>query len=228
MRTIITFSLAMLSLMFLTNSANAKGYGAKLCNEEGYHCYTVKKGDTWSSLFPEEEYRNVVKRINRMNVGIHRGMVIAVPENLTSDFMEYAPFPSQGEVTGNRYIIVSKSKLAFGAYGEDGELLYWGPVSTGKSYCADIRRGCGTPTGTYAIYNKGGAGCKSRKFPVGRGGAPMPYCMFYYGGFALHGSHTVPGYNDSHGCIRLVVEDAKYLSQDFTAGISKVIVKVEQ
>ncbi|MCX7124554.1 MAG: L,D-transpeptidase, partial [Gammaproteobacteria bacterium] len=32
--------------------------------------------------------------------------------------------------------------------------------------------------------------------------------------FALHGS-TLPGYNASHGCVRLFFDDAKWLNQDF-------------
>ena len=67
-----------------------------------------------------------------------------------------------------------------------------------------------------AIYNKGGAGCASSKFPVGRGGAPMPYCMFFHGGYALHGSYEVPGYHASHGCIRLFVDDAAWLNEEFS------------
>ena len=39
--------------------------------------------------------------------------------------------------------------------------------------------------------------------------------MFFYGGYALHASPVVPGYNDSHGCIRLFYEDAKWLNKQF-------------
>ena len=43
----------------------------------------------------------------------------------------------------------------------------------------------------------------------------MPYCMFFHTGFALHGSYEVPGYNASHGCVRLYKEDAKWLNEEF-------------
>jgi len=33
--------------------------------------------------------------------------------------------------------------------------------------------------------------------------------MFFHGGFALHGSPSVPGYNASHGCVRLFDDDAE-------------------
>jgi lipoprotein-anchoring transpeptidase ErfK/SrfK len=214
--------------MLVTGTAVAATYGSKICNNEGYHCYTAKRGDTWSKLFPNENDRISVMKINRVNIGLHKGMKIAVPDSLGSSFMDHAPFPTQDEATGNRYIKVSLSKLAFGAYDESGQLQYWGPISGGKGYCPDIRRGCHTPTGQFAIYNKGGAGCKSKKYPVGRGGAPMPYCMFFHGGFALHGSNDVPGYMASHGCVRMGKDDAKWLNQIFTNGYSHVSVIINQ
>ncbi len=192
MRMFYSLTLAILASFILSTFAHAKVYGEKICSEPEFTCYTVKKGDSWTSLFPDETERDMVKRINRMNTNIWRGLVIAIPVNMNTTIMDYAPFPLQGEVTGNPYIIVSKSKLAFGAYDESGNLAHWGPVSTGKGYCRDVRRNCGTPSGTYAIYKKGGAGCRSSKFPIGRGGAPMPYCMFFHGGFAMHGAPEVP------------------------------------
>jgi lipoprotein-anchoring transpeptidase ErfK/SrfK len=39
--------------------------------------------------------------------------------------------------------------------------------------------------------------------------------MYFHNGFALHGSYEVPGYNASHGCVRIFVNDAKWLNQDF-------------
>lgn len=43
----------------------------------------------------------------------------------------------------------------------------------------------------------------------------MPYCMFFHGGYALHASPVVPGHHDSHGCVRLFLEDAKWLNEEF-------------
>ena len=44
----------------------------------------------------------------------------------------------------------------------------------------------------------------------------MPYCMFFNGGQALHGS---PGGvmlgNESHGCVRMFVSDAEWLRYEF-------------
>ncbi len=43
----------------------------------------------------------------------------------------------------------------------------------------------------------------------------MPYCMYFHKGFALHGSDDIPGYRASHGCVRMFIEDAKWLNQEF-------------
>ncbi len=223
MRFIIQY-LLVLTLLFLTSPIiNAALYGTKICDSRDLYCYKVKRGDTWDKLFTDSKVRDIVMRINRMNTRIHPGMIIAIPHDLSNlNLLEWSPMSAQISPPGKKIIIVSLSKLAFGAYTAGGQLVHWGPVSGARGYCPDIHRGCHTPQGTFAIYNKEGFGCISTKFPVGRGGAPMPYCMYFKGGFALHGSYEVPGYNASHGCVRLFVDDAQWLNQDFTAGVPNV------
>ncbi len=123
-------------------------------------------------------------------------------------------FFSSSAFAGNR-IQVNLGNQTWKAYDDGCRLVNSGHVSGGKKYCPDIRRACRTPTGTYTVYSKGGSGCKSSRFPVGRGGAPMPYCMFFKGGYALHGSNSVPNYNASHGCVRMSPSDARWLNQNF-------------
>ncbi len=55
----------------------------------------------------------------------------------------------------------------------------------------------------------------------------MPYCMHFSGGYALHGSPTVPGYNASHGCVRLFTEDAKWLNQHFV-DIGSTVIRISR
>lgn len=47
------------------------------------------------------------------------------------------------------------------------------------------------------------------------GGALMPYCMHFFRGYALHGSYDVPGFRASHGCVRMFIEDARWLNEEF-------------
>ena len=68
---------------------------------------------------------------------------------------------------------------SYKAYNDRGRLVRWGRASGGGNYCADIGRSCRTPVGTFRIQSMGGRGCRSSKYPLGSGGAPMPYCMFF-------------------------------------------------
>jgi len=205
-------------------SVFASSYGKGLCKLPQYNCVKVKNGESWASLFPNPEKRLLVKKVNRMNTPLYGGTIIAVPNNLDEvNLLDLAPFPKKISPSGTNFVKVDLSDLAWGAYDMQGDLINWGPVSGGKNYCADIKRGCRTITGTFTFYSKKGPSCISSRFPVPRGGAPMPYCMHFYGGFALHGSASVPGYNASHGCVRLFSEDAKWLNQEFVrVGSTKV------
>lgn len=216
-----------LSIVSLTLSAAAFAlYGQKICHKPGMECYRVKGGESWNSLFPDEHERTLVKKLNRMNTPLHRGLVIAIPTRLeTLSIMDISPFPLHIRAPGRNLVKVDSSKLAWGAYSASGELLRWGPVSAGQGYCPDIHRSCRTVTGTYTFYDAQGPGCRSSVYPRPRGGAPMPYCMHFYKGYALHGSAAVPGRNASHGCVRLFTEDARWLNQEFVRpGYTKVII----
>ncbi|MCD6045384.1 MAG: hypothetical protein K0R48_547 [Gammaproteobacteria bacterium] len=208
-------------------AAASQRYSQTLCKEPGYTCITVKRDQNWVSLFPDKYDREVVQRLNRMGTSLYPGMRIAVPDNLANtSLLDISPFPVTIATPNQNTIIVDPKLLAFGAYDTDGTLVHWGPISAGQNYCSDVKRRCHTITGTYTIYTKQGAGCKSTKYPLGKGGAPMPYCMFFHKGFALHGSPTVPGYNASHGCVRLYKDDAKWLNTQFVnVGSTQVIIK---
>ena len=70
-------------------------------------------------------------------------------------------------------------------------------------------------TGIFRVFSKENEHCKSDVYPVGKGGAKMPFCMYFHKGFALHGADDVPGYRASHGCVRMFVSDAKWLNESF-------------
>ena len=217
---LVAFTSAALFFGTLCVSENALAspqyYGQNLCGYPGFTCVKIHRGDTWEKLFPNARERELVMRFNRTNIPLNYRSWIVVPDHLSSlNEMELSPFPLQRDTHGKKLIYVSLSKQAFGAYDANGKLVYWGPVSGGRGYCADIGIACNTATGSFKVYRKQGDECISSKFPVETsGGAPMPYCMHFNGGFALHGS-TLPGYNASHGCVRLFPEDAKWLNQDF-------------
>lgn len=125
---------------------------------------------------------------------------------------------------GNAFVYNPRS-LQWSAIGDNGKIIRTGRGSGGRSYCPDIHRSCRTPSGTYSIMSKGNAACRSSRYPVGKGGAPMPYCMFFSKYYAIHGSNDVPNRNASHGCIRVTPSDAQWLHRNFIRVGTKVVVK---
>ena len=125
---------------------------------------------------------------------------------------------SQIASPGEKVIIIDPRIHAFGAYDANGNLLRSGMATAGNSWCRDIHRPCRTRSGSFRIYTLGGPGCKSHRYPLPHGGAPMPYCMFFNGNQGLHGSYEVVYGNISHGCVRLHVDDARWLRFDFVEG----------
>ncbi len=200
-------------------------YGKHLCAYPDFTCISVKRGDSWKKLFPNKREREIVKRLNRTNISLHYRSWIVVPKDLKNiNHLDLAPFPSTVNTGGKRMVVVNLGLQAFGAYDADGNLVHWGPVSGGRDWCGDVGRPCRTATGEHKVIGKQGPECESATFPVEtNGGAPMPYCMHYFRGFALHGS-TLPGYHASHGCIRLFYDDAKWLNKHFTRVGTKVVV----
>jgi len=209
--------------------AFAERLGPTMCNKDGYTCIVVQKGESWESLFPDANKRDIVMRVNRMNTRLYTGLKIAVPNNLgRENYMAESPFPQHtSSEEEHNAIVIKLGWQAFGAYNADGELVKWGPISAGHSWCEDVDRPCFTPVGSYIIYRKSDSDCVSSIYPItDGGGAPMPYCMFFHGGYALHGSPVLPGYHDSHGCIRMFTNDARWLNEEFI-GINKTKVIIE-
>ncbi len=98
-----------------------------------------------------------------------------------------------------------------------GKVLYTWRVST-------ARRGYITPAGTWRpkrIHKM----WYSRKYDM----SPMPYSVFYHGGYAIHGTTAVSrlGTPASHGCVRLDTANAKIfyeLVREIGAGNTRVVV----
>jgi len=241
LRFVITFIFIGSCIIGKTNAAYAERYGESLCNNPEFHCITMqpkvtevevktrrgvkkvnkKATDTWESLWPDARELEIVKKINRMNIKLRPDMIIAVPNNMANKtYMDYSPYPKKIEPPGEKVLIWDPQLLAWAAYNPDGSLVRWGPAVGGKGYCGDVGRGCRTRIGTFKILSKRGYNCRSGKYPVrksGRsGGAHMPWFMLFDArGYGYHGSKNVPGYNASHGCVRLFIEDAEWLNKNF-------------
>lgn len=201
-------------------------YGLSLCNNSQYRCMSVKPGATWADVLPDPKVRDIIMRLNRTNVSLMYRTWLVLPKDISNlNYMNLSPMPRHITPPGEPMIFVDLGVFAFGAYDTKGDLVYWGPAAGGQNWCDDIHQNCQSAAGVFRVYRKEGADCMSSKFPVQtKGGASMPYCMFYYKGFAIHGS-TLIGFADrSKGCVRLFYDDAKWLSQNFVKVGTKVMV----
>ena len=218
MRKLCTTFILLITLIFFPVVSLSHTFGEILCKTNGFFCLRVTYRDSWKSLWPNNRERRIIVRLNRMNVPIYSGQTIAVPNNIRPDetIMDFTPFPKQISPPGGKLLIFDPRLHAFGAYDSSGTLVRWGPASGGSDWCSDLDEPCHTAKGVFHIYSWGDEDCKSRKFPLPRGGAPMPYCMYFNEGQAFHGEpNGLPGYNASHGCVRLYVSDAEWLRYSF-------------
>ena len=193
-------------------------YGAGLCTNANaqYECVKVESSQSWEKMFPDETQRDLVQRINRNYNYLWQGKVLAVPRDLPHvTILDLSPFPHKIPSENEKLVIVDQDKLAWAAYDAQGQLVKWGPIASGRDKCPDSNRACRTLTGIYRVFSKENEKCKSDVFPIGKGGAPMPYCMYFHKGFAMHGSADMPGYRASHGCVRMFTRDAKWLNETF-------------
>lgn len=133
--------------------------------------------------------------------------------------------PNRISPPGEKFILVDPRVHAWGAYSSNGNLLRSGLATAGARWCRDIDRPCKTKSGVFRIYSLGNYNCISNKYPVGEGGAPMPYCMYFNGGQGLHGSHELAEANISHGCVRISVSDAEWLRFNFSQIGTKVLIR---
>ncbi|MBA4697555.1 MAG: L,D-transpeptidase [Legionella sp.] len=201
-----------------TAEALAGGYyGTNLCAYPQYECIRVNRGQTWEKLFPDPQQRDIVQRVNRTYNSLWPGKELAVPRQLAhKTLFDFSPFPLRIKSGGEKQVVIDQDKLAWGAYDTTGTLVHWGPISSGSDRCSDnSSRTCRTMTGVYHFFSKENENCRSNVFPIGKGGAKMPYCMYFHKGFAMHGAQDIPGYRASHGCVRMFSEDAKWLNHHF-------------
>ncbi|MGO4834049.1 L,D-transpeptidase, partial [Rhizobiaceae sp. 2RAB30] len=98
-----------------------------------------------------------------------------------------------------------------------GRIIHTWPVSTArKGYVTP--RGSWRPTRLHKMW-------RSRKYD----NAPMPYSVFYHGGYAIHGTSAVSrlGSPASHGCVRLDTQNAARfyaLVKEFGPGNTRIVV----
>ncbi|GAB4334377.1 MAG: hypothetical protein OHK0047_23180 [Leptolyngbyaceae cyanobacterium] len=104
--------------------------------------------------------------------------------------------------SGRRWIEINLTSQRLIAW-EGGVPVYAVIISTGKSSTP-------TPTGVFAIQTRH----RSTRMQGADYDVPdVPYTMYYYGGYAIHGAywHNRFGTPVSHGCINVAVDHARWL-----------------
>jgi lipoprotein-anchoring transpeptidase ErfK/SrfK len=160
---------------------------------------------------------------------VHKKRITPSDRDETNETVSYhsksSRLPSILPNNSEKLILVDPKVHRWGAYSSDGKLIRSGLATSGSDWCGDIDRPCRTKSGVFRIYSLGDSKCVSNKYPIGEGGAPMPYCMYFNGGQGLHGSREVAEDNLSHGCVRVSVSDARWIRFNFATYGTKVIVK---
>lgn len=139
-----------------------------------------------------------INRTDKKHIRAGDSLIIA---GASANLMSIAPFPLQLEVarTIPKLVLVSRRVQAFGAY-ESGRLVRWGPTSTGK-------KSTPTPAGLYHTNWK----AKETRSSINQSWI-LPWCfnLHNFSGVSFH-KFDLPGYPASHGCVRLLEEDAKWI-----------------
>ena len=144
----------------------------------------------------------LLEKLNRADVDhLARLKGIVVPDRWDLRELDYSPLPQRAAWAARlpKALVVHQPVQAFGAY-EDGTLVRWGPLSSGAA-----RRP--TPAGLFHLNWKS----KGRHSTVNRDWFLRWYFNFVNeDGISFH-EYALPGYPASHGCIRLLGRDARWL-----------------
>ncbi|TAK72221.1 MAG: L,D-transpeptidase [Gammaproteobacteria bacterium] len=139
------------------------------------------------------------------------------PNRFNEDFA--SRLPPEMDTNGKKMVLVDPNVHAWGAYDQDGHLVRAGIATAGGATCPpdDPAPDCRTGVGTFHITSMRGEDCYSKVYPKPHGGGLMPYCMYFNNGEALHGSpdNVVIEANVSHGCVRMRIQDAQWMQENF-------------
>jgi len=148
-----------------------------------------------------EEKMAVLLKLNRLDAQhLRSGVTLAIPEKV-DELSAFSPFPHRVEAVSEipKLVLVSLRVQAFGAY-ESGRLVRWGPVSSGKKTTP-------TPAGLYHTNWKS----KATRSSINEDWLlPWYFNLDNQRGISFH-QYDLPGYPASHGCLRLLADDAAWI-----------------
>jgi hypothetical protein len=133
------------------------------------------------------------------------GDTLIVPTRFVDDFCAYSPFPRvyEGAKSFDKLFIIEKSIQAWAAY-EYGNLVRWGIVNTGAKESP-------TPNGRFNFNWKEEYRVSSLSPPGERWEMYWVFNFYDERGIHVHQYPMPTGGPTSHGCVRLVEEDAEWI-----------------
>jgi lipoprotein-anchoring transpeptidase ErfK/SrfK len=139
-----------------------------------------------------------INRVDRRHIANVPTLIVPVEK---TDLLALAPFPAEIDMVDSigKMILVSRRVQAFAAY-ESGKLVYWGPTSTGKQASP-------TPAG---LYFTNWRAKETRSSINSSWRLPWYFNLDNIHGIAFH-EYDLPGVPASHGCVRLLNEDAQWI-----------------
>ncbi|BDQ03274.1 L,D-transpeptidase [Ignavibacterium sp.] len=144
----------------------------------------------------------IILALNRLDERfIRKPDSIVVPDTIINDKLLYSPFPKHIALLESvkKILLVDQHIQAFAAY-EYGNLVNWGPTSTGK-------RSTPTPNGLFHTNWKA-------KETISTDNEdwilPWYFNLENFRGISIH-QFELPGYPASHACVRLLEEDAFWI-----------------
>ena len=193
MRNVIFVVVFLINFVLVSSEVS---FAQTLSAPEGFVVYQVKQGDALNKIAPCEHW-DLIKRINKIDENhLPAGKNIFIPVDLEKA-ITFLPIPQSIEEAKNkvRSLYVFLDSQYFGAY-ENGNLSFWGPISSGK-------KNTGTPKGNFRV------NWKTKNYNSKKYDATMPFAInISDDGLFIH-EQALPGKPASHGCVRLLREDAK-------------------
>ncbi|OWK73786.1 hypothetical protein CBW16_09870 [Flavobacteriaceae bacterium JJC] len=167
--------------------------------------FPVKKKDSAMKAFNQAysaDERYVILALNRLDSkNKWRADTLAVPDKIDKTLMSYSPFPANVEMLKDvkKMVFFSYPIQAYSLY-ENGKLIKWGPTSMGKK-TAQTKRGL-----MFANWKK------ELAISTVDSEWKLPYNVNVHNtlGIGWH-QYDLPGFPASHSCLRLLMDDAKYL-----------------
>ena len=99
-----------ISVSYANKNPISEYYGAGLCAKPEYRCVTIKRGQTWEKMFPNERERDLVQRLNRSDTYLWAGKKIAIPVNMKDiTIFDISPYPTQIKKMGEKIIMLIRA-----------------------------------------------------------------------------------------------------------------------